>query len=97
MLDFPFMFFQVMKFYNLDYEKVMNMPIRFFWVSVRQMERIKAAENLRMARVFSMPQMEEQARKDFAEEQVRIIGFVAESEGEIDREGLEKLKLLAGN
>lgn len=72
----------------------MSMPIRFFWTSVRQMNRIKAAENLRLARVFSIPHMEEQGRKDFMEEQIKTIGFVVEDESEIDRAGLEKLKLI---
>ncbi len=70
------------------------MPVRVFWLAVRQMHRIKAAENLRWARNLSVPNMTEDSRRGFIDEQIRTLGVIAEEEPRLDREGLAKLKQL---
>lgn len=71
------------------------MPIRVFWVAFHQMNRIKAGENLRWARIFSVPHMTDEARRSFVDEEAQTLGTVAEEEPQLDREGLQKLKQIA--
>lgn len=57
------------------------------------MYRIQAQENLRWVRVLSMPNITEQAREDYVNEQVKAMGIIQVSE-ERDTEGFNKLKNL---
>jgi hypothetical protein len=84
-----------MKFYGMKFEEVEQMPIRIFWVSFHQMNRIKAAENLRWARNLSVANMTDEGRRSFVDQETQAMGVVAEEEPQLDREGLQKLKQIA--
>lgn len=71
----------------------MKVPLKLFWFHLRSMYRIQAQENLRWVRVLSMPNITEQAREDYVNEQVKAMGIIQVSE-ERDTEGFNKLKNL---
>jgi hypothetical protein len=85
-----------MRFYHWGWEEVMNLPLQAFWTCLRAMQRLRAQENLRLAKLICLPNITEDARKEFFEQQAQILGVVAVETPVRDPNAISKLKQISG-
>ena len=86
------MIVEVMHFYGWSWQEIVQTPLKLFWTLMKQMHRLKAAENLRWFAVLSMSSGgSEQDRREFIEAQKRNVGVTHMSEHR-DEEGINQLK-----
>ncbi len=95
-VDFPFFFARISRFYHMTYQEVMEMPISGFWMYAKQMDRIRAEEELRAIKVGAAASSPEFA-KHYGQQLTEDLGeFVTAPKPEIDHAaGVAKLKRLA--
>jgi hypothetical protein len=84
---------ETMHFYGWDWEKMLSIRLKFFWTLTKNMNRIKAAEALRLAKIMSVGQMDQQSREGFIRQQEEVLGKICVSD-ERDEEAIERLKLM---
>lgn len=86
-----------MRFYGLSYREVMDTPIRVFWIMSRNVSRIQAEEELRMLPLHTaVASSDPKAVKNLRDMLTAEIGTVVVREEKLDREGLNRLKMMAG-
>jgi hypothetical protein len=85
-----------MRFYGWSWEELMTTPIRAFWTCLKGMNRLRAAENKRLANIVALPNIADADRKAWFEAQDDAIGTVVVATPVRDEEGVKKLKKLAG-
>ncbi|WPH68484.1 hypothetical protein [Stenotrophomonas phage BUCTxx99] len=93
-VDLPFFIVEVMHFYGWNWQQIMQTPIKLFWTLLKQMYRLQAQEALRWIRILSVPNLTEDARKSFIDEQVKALGTIQVMD-ERDEDGINKLKNLS--
>lgn len=87
------MVIEVMRFYGWNWEYITKVNLKLFWTLLGTMYRLQAQENLRWVQVLSMPNLTEDGRKEYIDQQLSRLGTVQISD-ERDSEGLNKLKNL---
>ncbi len=70
-----------------------QLNLRLFWTCLKTMQRIKAADNLRLMQIVGMPNTDENGRRDYVTHQQKVIGVTQVSD-ERDEEGIRKLRQL---
>lgn len=70
-----------------------QLNLRLFWTCLKTMQRIKAADNLRLMQLIGMPNTDENGRREYVDHQQKVIGTTQVSD-ERDQEGIEKLRQL---
>ena len=97
MLDFGYVFCRVMHFYGLSDRHVLDMPIRRFWLLVKNINRISAERDMRTLTVTTVAaQGNDEARKSYRSQLILEMGTVVKGEDKLDREGWAELKRMAG-
>jgi hypothetical protein len=81
-----------MRFYGMDYEALLGLPIITFWELSKNVDRIRAEEDIRLTVLTS------QAFAGDPENYIKKLeseqGMVVEIESKFDRAGYERLKAL---
>ncbi|WP_342234653.1 hypothetical protein [Inquilinus sp. OTU3971] len=84
-----------MREYGLGYWELLQVPIRAFWLLARNINRLKAQDDMRSLRVLVAPQIKDGV-SSLSESLVLEIDQIGESTSEdtseLDREGLHALK-----
>lgn len=83
-----------MHFYGWTWDQIVNTPIKLFWFLLKSMYRLQAAESLRWLNLLSMPNVTQDSRKSFVDEQLKTLGTIQIAEPVRDEEGFNKLKTL---
>ena len=82
---------EVMHFYHMTWDEINKLPLKLFWTFLKSMYRIEARQNLRMVQVISMPNISEEGRREYIDQQLKTLGTITVSE-ERDEDGMQRLK-----
>lgn len=93
-IDLGFMYCQVIRFYGLSDEAVMRLPIRRFWLLLKNIRRLMAQEELRLFNLMLHQDAKTESVKDFMGVLRREVGETHRAKPVFDRAGLEELKRL---
>lgn len=93
------MFCRVARFYSLSPQELWKLPVKTFWLMHKNVDRLLAEDNLRLATVFAQTQSSE-GFSEFVEGLREQMGTIAEideakvaiEEAVFDRDGLIALK-----
>lgn len=86
-----------MRGYSLDWEAVMRLPMRAFWTLLKNLNRLRAADDIRTMNLLWMQgATDPEARREFIEDLKSRIGVTTVERAVRDLEGLRKLKSLSG-
>lgn len=83
-----------MRFYGWTWQATLKVPLRVLWTCIKNMHRIRAAEELRAGYVACFPNMDENGKRSFQQDRIAAVG-VTEVSDERDEDGLNKLKALS--
>jgi hypothetical protein len=89
-----------MNFYSIGYFELGNIPIRSFWLLHKNIDRIKAGDDIRTAIIISRSMTGsglEELFDDLRDQTGKIVIYKSEPslEETYDKEGLEELKALS--
>ena len=86
-----------MRFYGLSYRDTLALPVRVFWALAKNVNRIRAEEDRRM---FTMLNSAfgggEKYLEGLDDERGQVVTESGDEDGEIDREGIARIKSLMG-
>lgn len=82
--------------YGLDYWKVYDTPLRLFWVLSRNVDRMRAEEDMRRARASVAVQSGKEPLQNYLRELQAEVGTVFVEKAFFDASGWNELKAMAG-
>lgn len=101
-ISFGFLFAKVMREYNMEYSKVLALPITLFWFLYGQIDRLRAEDDLRRLNVAAASQSPEAAQslsngfRTQLDKVVKIDPVKAIMSERLDRAGFEALRTMGG-